>query len=267
MKVRIGHVLFGLLLLSSTQQVLAGSALDLVAELPALVDARELDQRLLQSVEKVYPLGSVRRISGQLRFSAELTLSGNRNLGTWQLSPVHAADAAFEQTREQLQQNARLLYWCEGRDCGPSNLWANSVFGNARLYGPDERQRYAVLVDTTEPVLFTLYAVTRGNGRGMLHVEQFQADSLPDRLYPAAATLLLQLRNDGLLELADAEGEARMDVAQLARALSRDSSLRVALSGPLAAEWRESLDAAGVRAARMELDDDGQAATLMRVLP
>lgn len=267
MKVRICHLLSGFLLLGVTQLAAAQATLETVAGLPALVDARLLDQQQQQAVEKVYPLGSVRRISGQLRFSAELTLSGDRSLATWQLSPVHAADAAFFQVREQLQQDARLLYWCEGRDCGPSNLWANSVLGNARLYGPDERQNYAVLADMTGSDLFVLYAVTRGNGRGMLHVEQFKADSLPQDLYPAAATLLLQLRHDGRLELADDNGEARLEVAQLARALNRDGSLRVVLSGAQAASWRDSLQTAGVRATRMELDDDGQATTLMRVLP
>lgn len=264
--VRIFSVLF-ILLTGAGHALAAAPVLDAVKHLPALVDARQLERLEQQAVEKIYPLGSVRRISGQLRFSSELTLRGERQQETWQLSPVHAADAAFTQTRELLQQQgARLLYWCEGRDCGPSNLWANSVFGNARLYGPDERQNYAVLGDSSQQQLFALYAVTRGNGRGMLHVEQFAADNLPDDLYPAAATLLLQLRTDGRLELADSQGVAGLEPEQLARALNRDGSLRVLLEGELAASWREQLTGAGVRAARMELGEtDGP--TSMRVLP
>lgn len=268
MMIRICHRLLGMLLLAFMQTATGQASPETVAGLPALVDARQLGHTQQLAVEKIYPLGSVRRISGQLRFSAELTISGERNLTTWQLSPVHTADAAFAQVREHLQQEgSRLLYWCEGRDCGPSNLWANSVFGNARLYGPDERQRYAVLVSATSPELFALYTVTRGNGRGMLHVEHFRADDLPDNLYPAAATLLLQLRNDGQLELANDQGNPMLEATQLARALNRDSSLRVMLAGEQAAGWREQLIEAGVRATRLELGDNSEGATRMQVLP
>ena len=31
-------------------------------------------------------------------------------------------------------QDAELLYWCVGRECGSSSLWANAVFANATLY-------------------------------------------------------------------------------------------------------------------------------------
>ena len=176
------------------------SPLETVAGLPALVDARQLGHSQQLAVEKIYPLGSVRRISGQLRFSAELTISGERNLTTWQLSPVHTADAAFAQVREHLQQEgSRLLYWCEGRDCGPSNLWANSVFGNARLYGPDERQRYAVLVSATSPELFALYTVTRGNGRMPTLSTSGQTTCLTTCI--RCCNTAAQLRNDGQLSL------------------------------------------------------------------
>lgn len=245
----------------------AGTGLETISQLSALVDARTLEQNNQTAIEKIYPLGSVRRISGQLRFSDELTVRGDRHYATWQLSPVHMADAAFTQSRELLQeQGARLLYWCEGRDCGPSNLWANAVFGNARLYGPDDGQVYALLAGDNTQELFALYAVTRGNGRNMLHVEQFSAEHLPGELYPAAGTLLLQLRKDGRLQLADSEGNARMAMAELARALNRDGSLRVTFAGAQAEHWREELVNAGVRAARLELSDSDSAATFIEVL-
>ena len=42
------------------------------------------------------------------------------------------------------EQGAELLYWCQGRECGASSLWANSVFGNSTLYGSDDQQAYAM---------------------------------------------------------------------------------------------------------------------------
>jgi hypothetical protein len=41
----------------------------------------------------------------------------------------------------------------------------------------------------------------------------------------------------------------------LARSLNQDSTLRVMLSGEHAQQWREQLVAQGVRAARLELDN------------
>lgn len=261
------YLLVLIALLFNLQAMAAETSLTAVSNLPALVDARQLESLEQTEVEKIYPLGSVRRISGNLRFSDEIILSGERHASTWQLSPVHPADTAFAQSREYLQQQGgRLLYWCEGRDCGPSNLWANSVLGNARLYGPDERQQYAVLSDDSKTGLSVLYAVTRGNGRGMLHVEQFISDGLPDDLYPAAATLLLQLRTDGRLDLTDRQGQAVVQAAQLARALNRNSALRVLLSGQGAEDWRDQLVSAGVRAARLELDSTDDVPAFVEVL-
>ncbi|MDP0995252.1 DUF4892 domain-containing protein, partial [Klebsiella pneumoniae] len=31
------------------------------------------------------------------------------------------------------EADAQLLFWCQARDCGESSLWANEVFGNAKL--------------------------------------------------------------------------------------------------------------------------------------
>lgn len=263
---RILSLLAGVGLLWASCLPVVAASLEDIGQLSALRDARLLDEQAEQAVEKIYPLGSVRRISGQLRFAAEITLRGERRKSTWQLSQVHAASDAFTQARELLQRDARLLYWCEGKDCGPSNLWANSVFGYSRLYGPDERQLYAVLAVTGDAELYVLYAVTRGNGRGMLHAERFLADSLPPEMYPAAATLLLQLRNDGRIELASRDGNANLEVAQLARALNRDSTLRVALGGDGASNWRDQLVGAGVRAVRIELNEDSGTAPYIQLL-
>lgn len=257
---RIRVVLAAATLLAGLPVCAASAGHEQIAALPALADARLLDSSAQPDVEKVYPLGAVNRISGQLRFGDEVRVRGERQANSWQLSQLHSAAEAFTEVRERLQQEgARLLYWCEGRDCGPSNLWANAIFANARLYGPDERQQYALLVSGRQ--LAALYAVTRGNGRGMLHVDLLQAgEPLPESLSPAAATLLLQLRTDGGLELEHAQAE------QLARALNRDMTLRVLLAGPDADDWRERLVAAGVRAARIELSDVPAGVTRIDVL-
>lgn len=212
-----------------------------------------------RSGERAYPLGSLRRLSGQLHYEREVASVGELTALTYALPARHGAFEVFAQAHAQLrEQGAHMLYWCEGRECGSSNLWANNVFGNARLYGSDDQQAYAVLrlAKPDDNRLVALYAITRGNRKAYLHVEQLVASEDLGEVLPSAATLLRQLRSSGSLDLGQLQGEPDAQWGQLlARALSQDSTLRVVLSGTHAQQWRESLIAQGIRASRLELDD------------
>ncbi|RZA12126.1 MAG: AI-2E family transporter, partial [Proteobacteria bacterium] len=76
------------------------------------------------------------------------------------------------------------------------------------------------------------YAITRGNRRAYLHVENFVADAPLGELLPTPATVLHELRSTGDLDY-PAMGETPDDtwVALLARSLQLDSSIRVSVSG------------------------------------
>ncbi|HJE28435.1 MAG TPA: DUF4892 domain-containing protein, partial [Pseudomonas nitrititolerans] len=70
-------------------------------------------------VERIYPLDSIRRISGKLRMSDQVNATGDLLAITYQLPDHHSGVEAFSQARAQLvEQGAQLLYWCEGRACG-----------------------------------------------------------------------------------------------------------------------------------------------------
>lgn len=257
---------------------LAGSSL-LAADLPGSHDLEVLprfphseivDFRQVEA-ERTYPQGNVRRISGQLRYEREVSAEGALTAATYRLPAGHVATEAFAQARTALLgQGSELLYWCEGRECGSSSLWANAVFGNARLYGPDERQAYALLrlAAPRRDSLLALYAITRGNRRDYLHVEQLDAADELGELLPTPATLLRQLRADGQLLLPGLSGEPGAAwVELLARSLMLDSTLRVALAGAQAPAWRAALVERGVRAARLELDEAAVAGLRLNRLP
>src|SRR5690554_3485845 len=223
-----------------------------------------------EAVQRLYPLSSISRISGRLRMDQTVEAGGRLTAVTWELPDErHLADAFAGARLALLEQDARLLFWCEGRDCGSSSLWANSVFGNARLYGPDNQQGY-MLLRLAEPradSLLALYMITRGNRRAYLHAERLDADAPLGELLPSAATLLRQLREDGQLHL-HGLGEPQSEWTRLlVRALSLDTTLRVALSGPHAAAWRDALVAERLRAGRLELgaeEADGLRVQLLR---
>jgi hypothetical protein len=226
------------------------------ANVPRLPDAEIVDYRPSAELERVYPLGSIRKISGQLRFDGQVGARGNVTAVTYQIPLEHSSDEAFTAARQALQkQGAQLLFWCQARDCGESSLWANEVFGNAKLYGADDQQAYLLLrlAAPADNTLVALYGITRGNRRAYLHVEQFEAAAPLGELLPTSATLLRQLKSTGELDLpmlTDAPKEPWITL--LSRGLNLDSSLRVTLSGKSAEGWREALVGKGVRAARLE---------------
>lgn len=223
--------------------------------LPRPTDAEIVDYKPASELERVFPLGSIRKISGQLRFDGQVAARGTTTSVTYQLPAERSADEAFTEAREALQkQGAQLLFWCQARDCGESSLWANEVFGNARLYGADNGQAYLLLrLKPDSDSLVALYSITRGNRRAMLHVEEFQAGAPLGELLPTSATLLRELKSSGDLELPmlnDAPKEPWITL--LSRGLNLDSTLRVTISGPQGEAWREALVGKGVRAARLE---------------
>lgn len=223
---------------------------------PRMADAQIVDYRPAAELERIYPLGAIRKISGQLRFDGQVSARGQATSVTYELPPEHSSTAAFTAAREALQQQgAELLFWCQARDCGESSLWANEVFSNAKLYGADDQQAY-LLLRLAAPqgnTLVALYGITRGNRKAYLHVEQFEAAAPLGDLLPTSATLLRQLKSTGELDfptLTTAPDETRLRL--LSRALNLDTTLRVTVSGPNAEAWRQALVGQGVRAARME---------------
>ena len=93
-----------------------------------LRDAKIITQARQDSVEKIYPKGSVRRISGKMRYSGQVLVRGSVDVLTVQLAPTHEALDAFNASRQLLQdEHAQMLYWCAARECGSSSLWANQA--------------------------------------------------------------------------------------------------------------------------------------------
>ncbi|KAF1032104.1 MAG: hypothetical protein GAK37_00586 [Pseudomonas sp.] len=228
-------------------------------DLPAVArqaDAEIVDYRPAEERERIYPMGAIRKISGQLRYEGQATARGKVTAITYELPPEHTASTAFTATREALQaKGAQLLFWCQARDCGESSLWANEVLGNAKLVGADGQQEFLLLrlAAPQNDSLVALYGITRGNRRAYLHVEQLDAVAPLGELLPTSATLLRELKSTGELDF-PALGGAPDDtwLTLISRGLNLDATLRVSLTGPNAETWRQALIDKGVRAARME---------------
>ncbi|MDX5373087.1 MAG: DUF4892 domain-containing protein [Pseudomonadaceae bacterium] len=243
-----------------------GQDLEVLSRFPR---AELVDYSDQADAERRYPQDGLRRISGQLRPTREVLTEGRLRALTYRLPDGHAPAEALAAARGQLAAaGAELLFWCEGRDCGSSSLFANAIFGNSKLYGPEERQSYLLLrlAEPSQDSLLALYGITRGNRRSYLHVEQLDANAPLGEILPAAGTLLRQLRDSGQLQLR--LGEPDGDWADLlARTISLDRTLRVSLAGAHAEQWRAALEARGVRGNRLELGEGDDNGLLLRRLP
>ena len=223
--------------------------------LPRMDDAQIVDYRPGVELERIYPLGSIRKISGQLRFDGQVTARGKTTSVTYELPPEHSSTEAFTAAREALQkQGAELLFWCQARDCGESSLWANEVFGNAKLYGADDQQAYLLLrlAAPHDNSLVALYSITRGNRKAYLHVEQFDAAAPLGDLLPTSATAAPAQKHWCTRFSKLGTGPDDTWLRLISRGLNLDTTLRVSVSGAKAEAWREALITQGVRAARME---------------
>jgi hypothetical protein len=225
--------------------------------LPRYPRAEIVDYLVSPSVERVYPLGPISRISGRLRMEGEVRALGQDLFPLATDEDLVRAIVRFAAARKALlKADATPLFWCEGRDCGSSSLLANAVFGNASLYGPDEQQAF-LLVRLAAPQrdsLLAVYTITRGNRRAYLHAEQLDGAAPLGEWLPSAATLLRLLKDNGELTLSHVPaqpGGAWLDL--LVRTLRLDTGVRVELAGSHAADWRAALSAQGVREARLEL--------------
>jgi hypothetical protein len=222
--------------------------------LPRFPRAEITDYRDAATEERRYPQDGLRRISGQLR-ATEVLAEGRLRALTYRLPDEHSPREALEAARQHLlEQGAQLLFWCEGRDCGSSSLWANQIFGNAKLYGPEERQSYLLLrlAAPQQHSLLALYGIIRGNRRSYLHVEQLDSARPLAQLLPTPGTLLRQLKSSGELNLAQLGEPDEQWGDLLARTLSLDNTLRVSLSGTHAAAWLAELERRGVRDRRLQ---------------
>jgi hypothetical protein len=237
--------------------------------LPRFAGSKIVSFKDVAEQERIYPQGAIRRISGTLRYEREVAAQGQLTAVTYELPRTHTANEVFAKARGDLQaQDAELLYWCVGRECGSSSLWANAVFTNATLTGSDDQQTYALLrlAEPRQDSLLALYSITRGNKRAYLHAELLTANAPLGEVLPTPATLQRQLKSTGELRLAKQVEPSAAWTELLARSLKLDSTLRVTISGAQAEAWRDALVEQRVRASRLELGDADVSGVQLNVL-
>lgn len=140
--------------------------------------ARVANSRVDQEVAHYdFVLGAVERTGGAMRAKRSVRLAGRVEKMTFEIPAGISTEEVAEHYRGQLaKQDYRVLFECRARECGKSTVWANSVFGQATLYGPDSYQRYLAArrqLDGDDERLVAIYVTRRGNRKVYAHVETF----------------------------------------------------------------------------------------------
>ena len=132
-------------------------------------------------------LGTYKKTRNRWQPENSRRLSGDLTSYTLTLPDVYNAMEVFDFYRQQLSSGqTSILFFCESRDCGSSNVWANNHFNKRQLYGLDRFQFYGVYqwqLDADSPIHYiTLYAVRRGNDRVYAQLEVFLPDNINEPL-------------------------------------------------------------------------------------
>jgi hypothetical protein len=116
-------------------------------------------------------LGALKKINNILQPKFSEYVSGTQTSTTYYIPAERRVDKIAEFYRDQLSGSASILFKCEGRGCGSSNYWANTVFTTPLLYGPEQYQNYIIARDLATNDYIAIYVGQRGTKKIYVHVQ------------------------------------------------------------------------------------------------
>ena len=197
-------------------------------------------------------LSSLQRTRGLVSSENSEMLRGDITKIIYEIAPEFTGQDVFEYfNNEATDRNYKNLFSCSGRECGSSNYWANDVFGNRVLYGPERNQYYSVFETAIEgrEDFVVMYIITRGNRRVYVYFEFIEPDGTQSRIDIFDSDRLmteLQAERSVVLNNIEFENDLRLtrdsDVSYLISLLEKNPSLKFYLVGHLYQEGVKSED-------------------------
>lgn len=207
-------------------------------------DAVIVEAEFRESVNHTLVLGSLQRTREQVVPENSERIRGNVTQLLYEIPQTYDGQDVIEFYREQAREKGYVsLFSCEGRGCGSSNYWANDIFRNRILYGPERNQYYVAMRSNfgidDEPRM-SVYVITRTNRRIYAYIEVIETggDLPPINIIEPGAVLSL-LREDGSVVLPSIHFDendrlsADTDIGYLVQVLESDPELAVYVVGHL----------------------------------
>jgi len=138
-------------------------------------DSEIIDRELQRDINYRIILGALERVRGEVIPEDSKRLRGDVTKITYEVSQEFTGGDVYAFYQEQLTaKNHEVLYSCGGRECGSSNYWANDIFRNRILYGPERNQHFIAF--RANPALeespyFSVYIITRVNRKIYAYIE------------------------------------------------------------------------------------------------
>lgn len=146
-------------------------------------------------------LGSLTRTRGVVVPEQSERLRGDVTKIIYEISEEFNGDDVYQFFQEQIAEKGyEILFSCTGRDCGSSVFWANDVFQNRILYGPERNQYYiAFRANDAEPSAanMVLYIITRGNRQLLTYLEVIQEAGTAPPVQVLSTQILDAVREEG----------------------------------------------------------------------
>lgn len=192
-------------------------------------------------------LDRMQRVNGRVTAGREERIRGELTRITYLIPDAYSGADVFTYFSTRMLAMGPELFRCAGRGCGSSNFWANDVFENRILYGPEAEQFYlASAVGADEEHIrayLALYVVTRGNRRVYAHLDVLElADVTRDvpTLNPQALALQLQQERSLVVPGLLFDGQDRLtdagSISAIVDALLLLPQVRVFVVGHLSAQ-------------------------------
>lgn len=242
-----------------------------------------------QDVNYRLVLGNLRRITGRVVAEDSERIRGDLTRITYEIPTGFSGAEVIAFFQEQAAaRNYSELFSCSGRGCGNSNHWANEVFDNRSLYGPERTQFYLALQTGLNggPIDYAaVYVITRANRRLLAHVEILETGVTGGNASESISSL--ELLQSGALPVSGLKFDAQDrlqsvgELDQLAEMLRRNQSILLYIVAHLgsqrsvdtldillartlrrAEQVREALIARGIDASRLSAQGVGPLAPL-----
>ena len=116
--------------------------------------------------------GPVERVATEFLPESSVYVRGVKSVRTFEILNERRTRVVGDYFKEQIVPRGEILFECEGRSCGSSNYWANSLFKRAILYGPEQFQHYFLAKLETDRFHYVIiYVAQRATGKLYSHIE------------------------------------------------------------------------------------------------
>ena len=155
--------------------VLAVSAAESISKvsLEAYRSAEPESEEWSDASSHLVVLGSLEKVNRELQPEKSEIFYGRRYQETYYLPEARRTEQVFDHYRLQLEQLGEVLFQCDGRACGSSSYWANKVFEEAILYGPEQFQKYLIAKRSDGGGYVAVYVAQRASRKIYAHQVHF----------------------------------------------------------------------------------------------